>query len=72
MKLTELKQGKTATISHVHLSGDIRQRLLDFGMVQHTPVTRLQTAPGGDPTAYMIRGTVIALRKNDAEKIQIN
>ncbi len=71
MNLTELEQGKTANISSIHLTGNIRQRLLDFGMIQNTPIIRLQTAPGGDPTAYMIRGTVIALRKIDAEKIEL-
>ena len=71
MKLSELPLGSTARISKISLSGNIRQRMLDFGMVEHTPITHLQTAPGGDPSAYFVRGTVVALRKNDAEKIEL-
>jgi len=72
MNLSELPIGATARISKINLSGNIQQRLLDFGMVEHTSVTHLQTATGGDPSSYFIRGTVIALRKKDAKNIEVN
>ena len=71
MKLSELPIGATARIKKINLSGSIRQRLLDFGMVEHTPITHLQTACGGDPSAFFIRGTVIALRRTDSCNIEL-
>jgi len=34
-------------------------------------VEALQKSPSGDPTAYFIRGAVIALRSEDAGKILV-
>ncbi|HBS59449.1 MAG TPA: ferrous iron transport protein A, partial [Firmicutes bacterium] len=31
----------------------------------------LRRSPAGDPTAYLVRGTVIALRKEDASCVYI-
>ena len=40
-------------------------------MVDGTRVTCIQRAAAGDPTAYLIRGAVIALRKSDAAQIEV-
>ncbi len=45
--------------------------MLDLGLVNGTPVEALQKSPSGDPTAYFIRGAVIALRSEDAGKILV-
>jgi len=45
------------------------RRLQDIGFIPGTAVTCLQRSPLGDPTAYRIRGTVIALRREDAKNI---
>jgi ferrous iron transport protein A len=39
------------------------------------PGTRITTefaSPGGDPAAYLIRGALIALRRTQAELIQVD
>ncbi len=43
--------------------------MLDLGLVNGTNVEALHKSPSGDPVAYYIRGSVIALRKEDAGKI---
>ena len=55
----------------LHLSGGMRRRLQDLGLVAGTRVTCLQRASSGDPTAYRIRGAVIALRADDTAHIEI-
>jgi len=50
-------------------SGQMRRRMLDLGLIKGTNVKPLQKSPAGDPTAYYIRGAVIALRKEDALQI---
>ncbi len=67
--LTMLTQGQSARIAKLEFSSPIRQRLLDLGLVEHTKIEHLQTAPGGDPAAYLVRGTVVALRQEDADQI---
>lgn len=64
--------GKKATISHLQLKGDMRRRLLDLGFVPNTAVQCLYRSPLGDPTAYLVRGAVIALRQEDAEQIIVS
>jgi DtxR family Mn-dependent transcriptional regulator len=49
-----------------------RRRLLDLGVVPGTRVTAEFASPGGDPIAYRIRGALIALRRVQAELIQVD
>lgn len=48
-----------------------RRRLLDLGLVPGTVVENELVGPGGDPTAYRIRGALIALRKEQADLVQV-
>jgi Fe2+ transport system protein FeoA len=45
---------------------------LDLGFVPGTEVMAEMTSPGGDPTAYRVRGTLIALRHEQAGLIRIS
>ena len=72
IKLTSLPEGCTATVTGLNNSGSMRRRLMDMGLIEGTRVLCLHRSPGGDPTAYLIRGAVIALRKEDTGKIQVS
>lgn len=48
----------------------ISERLSDLGFTPGAPVSCLFTAPSGNPRAYLIRGTVIALRNQDAVSVK--
>ena len=50
-------------------TGTMRRRMLDLGLIKGTKIKPVQKSPAGDPTAYYIRGAVIALRKEDASQI---
>ncbi len=69
--LAELAPGQKGTILQLKNTGSIRRRLLDIGLVEHTFVECIGQSPMGDPSAFLIRGAVIALRKEDAKKIMI-
>jgi Fe2+ transport system protein FeoA len=45
--------------------------MLDLGLVPGTVVKAEMTSPGGDPTAYRIRGAMIALRREQADQIHV-
>jgi DtxR family Mn-dependent transcriptional regulator len=51
--------------------GPERRRLLDLGFVPGTEVEVEMVSPGGNPTAYRVRGTVVALRREQAGLIRI-
>lgn len=44
---------------------------MDLGLLPGTEVCAELQGPGGDPTGYRIRGAVIALRRLQAERIQV-
>ena len=69
--LSGLPEGKGARVHALRLSGGIRRRLQDLGLVAGTQVTCIQRAAAGDPTAYLIRGAVIALREADASQSEV-
>ncbi|MFA9378029.1 MAG: ferrous iron transport protein A [Lachnotalea sp.] len=69
--LNDLMPGEKAKIKNLLSSGSIRRRLLDIGLIENTEVECLGRSPGGDPSAYMIRGAVIAIRSEDSSNIQI-
>ena len=72
ISLKHLAIGKRATILALAASGTERRRLLDLGLVPGTVTEALQRSPSGDPVAYLVRGAVIALRGEDAEKILVS
>lgn len=53
------------------LRGAERRRLLDLGLVPGTEVTAELRSPSGDPTAYRVRGAVLALRRQQTDRIRI-
>ena len=66
-----LPAGKSGRVVSVDLPEDMRRRVLSLGLSAGTQVSCYAYAPCGNPGAYRIRGTTVALRKADAEKILI-
>ena len=66
--LNELEIGKKATVVSLFFEGNERRRILDLGLIKGTNVEAVQKSPCGDPIAYFVRGTLIAVRSEDAEK----
>lgn len=68
LTLAALPCGQSAVIASFTPDFPAR-RLCELGFLPGSTVRALFRAPLGDPTAYAVCGTVIALRRNDAEKI---
>ena len=66
-----LRVGEKAIIIKVNNKGDIRRRLLDIGLIPGTEVESILKSPSGDPAAFLIRGSLFAIRIEDASKIEI-
>ncbi len=67
--LSELEVGKWGRVRRLNTKGDMRRRLQDIGLVEGTRIRCLRKSPSGDPTAYLIRGAVIALRNDTSSEI---
>ncbi len=70
--LADLTVGTTCRISAVELDGLLRRRILDLGILPGTQVQCVRKSPAGDPIAFKVRNTTIALRSDDASLIKIN
>ena len=71
MNLNELPLNTVGIIDELNCNGNIRRRLLDLGLVKGTKITPVFKSPSGDPTAFEIRKTLIALRKEDSKFINL-
>lgn len=72
-RLSSLKENETAEIIGISREsrGESRRRLLDLGFVKGSKIKIELLNPLGEPHAYLIKGTSIALRKDQASKILI-
>jgi DtxR family Mn-dependent transcriptional regulator len=69
--LADLEMGESGRIVALRIGGTARRRLLDLGFTPGTVVERALTSPFSEPIAYRIRGTLIALRPEQAIRIEI-
>ncbi|GLI55627.1 iron transporter FeoA [Propionigenium maris DSM 9537] len=72
MKLTELKRGESAKIVKIGRIGELKKRLVDMGITSGEVIKLERNAPLGDPQEYIIKGTGIAIRKEDAQNIEVS
>lgn len=71
VKLTDIALGRKVRVVELISEGLSRQRMLDLGIVPNTIIHVLRRSPFGDPTAYLIRDTCIALRDDEAKNIMV-
>lgn len=69
--LNELPLNTKGYIKKLNCNGNIRRRLLDLGFVEGANITPVLVSPSRDPRAFSVRGTLIAIRKEDANLIDI-
>lgn len=69
--LASMHPGEHGRIAGMHVAGDIGQRLKDMGFVRGAGIECVYASPFGDPVAYFVKGTLIAVRNEDAQKIEV-
>lgn len=70
MTLADLRPGDTAIVTGLAQT-NMKRRLQDLGLIDGTPVTCIGVSPLGDPKAFAVRGTVIAIRATDSRHIAV-
>jgi ferrous iron transport protein A len=70
IKLFEANKGDSIRITDLDIDGVMRRRLLDLGFVPGAIVEVLRKSPLGDPIAFRVSQTTIALSKEESLRIQ--
>ncbi len=70
-RLCDVQPGERARVKCLYSGENIRRRLLDIGLVEDTEVECVGKSPCGDPSAFLIRGAVIAIRSEDSRDIAV-
>lgn len=71
LTLRELNVGESGRVMAVGGEKALRRRLLDMGITPRTVVTIKKVAPMGDPIELLLRGYVLTIRLEDAQKIMV-
>lgn len=71
MSLTDLLIGQKGVIDYIDDECKNKLRLTELGFSKNTHITPLHKSFSGNICAYYVKGAVIAIRKEDAEKIYI-
>ncbi|MEW6568370.1 MAG: iron dependent repressor, metal binding and dimerization domain protein [Chloroflexota bacterium] len=72
-RLSALAPGEQGTVVSISpgCRAPERWRLMDLGIVPGTAIAAELVSPGGDPVAYRIRDTLIALRREQSDLIRV-
>ena len=71
MNLYELPLNTVGIIDNLNCNSNIRRRMLDLGLIKGTKIIPIFKSPSGDPIAYEIRKTLIAIRSEDSKCITL-
>ncbi len=69
--MNELPAGGEAVILSVEARGELRRRLIELGFFPGETVKKVLVSPLGDPSAYLVRESVTAIRGCDASLVRV-
>ncbi|MBR2783258.1 MAG: ferrous iron transport protein A [Firmicutes bacterium] len=70
--LAALEPGESGAVREVADAGPLGRRLLELGLIPGVQVECVGRAPLRDPSAYLVAGAVIALRRRDAAAVLLD
>ena len=71
MTLAELGKGESRTVLSVRGESLITRRLMEMGVIPGVAVRMVKSAPFGDPLEINVKGYSLALRRNEAESVEL-
>ncbi|MCD8209195.1 MAG: ferrous iron transport protein A [Bacteroidales bacterium] len=71
MTLDQVPTGQVCVVESLNLTGIMRRRVQDLGMIPGTKVVPIKKSASKGPTAFRIRESVYALREGDARNINV-
>jgi len=70
--MKDLQIGEKARVKRVAPGGIAERRFREVGLIEGTTVECVLRSPFGDPAAYLIRGSVTAIRDQDAKRVAVD
>ena len=70
VSLSDINTGDKVKVVKILSEPGIKRRFMDLGLVENTIVECIGHSPMNDPSAYLMRGAVIAIRKSDAKGVK--
>ena len=70
--LANLPIGSEAKVVRVSGNTAVTRRLMEMGVVPGVVIKVIKTAPFGDPIQIRVRGYSLAMRKREAETIEVS
>lgn len=71
IQLHHLRPGQKGQVVFIKDQGPLGQRLQQMGFTNGSVITRARVAPLGDPSVYLVRGSALAIRNEDAGHILV-
>jgi ferrous iron transport protein A len=72
MNLTSLPVGQNARVVAVNGNSPVARRMMEMGVIPGTPVVVVKSAPFGDPIEVRVRGYSLAMRRAEADSIEVS
>lgn len=69
--LKQIAIGDTAKVKKIHGEGALKRRIMDMGITKGVEIYVRKVAPLGDPIEVTLRGYELSIRKEDADKIEV-
>lgn len=71
MNLADLRPGDTARITTLDITGPLKRRLMDMGVLVGERIGLTKIAPMGDPLEVSIKNYSLSLRRSEAQSIGV-
>ncbi len=71
VRMNTINPGQSAIVKKINAEENMQRRFLDIGLIDDTKIECIGRSPSGDPSAYLIRGAVIAIRGENCSDIML-
>jgi ferrous iron transport protein A len=71
-KASELQYGEKAKIDSIDFSHPSSQRIIEIGFTPGQEIELINKSFFNDPLAFSVRGSLVAIRKNEADCISVS
>lgn len=72
MRMSEMQLCQKGRVKEIDMQGSMRRRLQDLGIIRQAEVRCEMFAPSKDPIAFLVHDCVLAIRRKDADRIEID
>ena len=69
--LNDIPVGATTKVVRLHGEGAVKRRIMDMGITKGAEISVRKIAPLGDPIELTVRGYELSIRKDEAEKVEV-